>query len=277
MAVKQNGIVAKQQAAAAGSPSDLRTLVKEMGPAFKRALPSVMTAERFTRIALTALGSNQQLSRCTRNSFLGALMNSAQLGLEPNTPLGHAYLIPYGNECTFQIGYKGLIALAEREKCIVEAQTVYENDEFECEFGLNPVLRHKPYFKGERGEPILYYAIYHTADDRSAFDVMSRIDAENHGRKYSKTYGNGPWKTNFDEMAKKTVIKKLLKYAPLSSEIAQAVSTDNSIVNASEAAPDDLNIVHVEVPEETESESVSDHAGPPETALEGQEALADVH
>lgn len=273
MAVKQNGVVSRQSAAQSPAPPDLGALVKRMEPAFKRALPSVMTPERFTRIALTALGSNPQLARCTQNSFLGALMNAAQLGLEPNTPLGHAYLIPYGNECTFQIGYKGLISLADREKCIVEAQTVYEKDDFECEFGLNPILRHKPFFKGDRGEPILYYAIYHTADGRSSFDVMSRADAEAHGKKYSKTYNNGPWKTNFDEMAKKTVIKKLLKYAPLSSEIMQAISTDNSVINANEALPDDLNIVHVEEQPEVGEETPQSAAEP---VLDGQEAL-DVH
>lgn len=277
MAVKQNGIVSKQQtAAAAAPPSDLRTLVKEMAPAFKRALPSVMTAERFTRIALTALSSNPQLARCTRNSFLGALMNAAQLGLEPNTPLGRAYLIPYGNECTFQVGYKGLIALADREKCIVEAQTVYENDDFECEFGLNPVLKHRPFFNGDRGVPVLYYAIYHTADGRSAFDVMSRADAEKHGKTFSETYkkDKGPWKEHFDEMAKKTVIKKLLKYAPLSSEIMQAVSTDNTVIYANEAAPDELNIVHVEESEEPESTKPEDV---PQPVLNGQEEFPDVH
>ena len=86
-------------------------MVKAMMPEIKRALPAVITPERFTRIALSALNNTPALQQCTPMSFLAALMNAAQLGLEPNTPLGQAYLIPYKNkgtmECQFQIGYKG--------------------------------------------------------------------------------------------------------------------------------------------------------------------------
>ena len=88
-------------------------LIKAMEPQIKRALPSTITPERFTRIALSALNTTPKLKECTQMSFLSALMNAAQLGLEPNTSLGQAYLIPYKNkgvyEVQFQIGYKGLL------------------------------------------------------------------------------------------------------------------------------------------------------------------------
>ena len=106
-------------------------MVKVMMPEIKKALPSVMTPERFTRIALSALNNTPQLQACTPMSFLAALLNAAQLGLEPNTPLGQAYLIPYKNhgrlECQFQIGYKGLIDLAYRngQMQMIHAQAVY--------------------------------------------------------------------------------------------------------------------------------------------------------
>lgn len=256
MAVKQNGIVVKQQATAANAPQDLNALVRRMAPAFKRALPSVMTAERFTRIALTALNSNPALAKCSQKSFLGSLMNAAQLGLEPNTPLGHAYLIPYKGECTFQIGYKGLIDLARRSDdiSVVSAKIVYKNDDFTCEFGLNPILRHKPFLNGDRGEVVTYYAYYKTKDGGFDAEVMSRSDAENHGIKYSKAYNNGPWSTAFDEMAKKTVLKKVLKYAPLKSEFFSALSTDGATIYANETAPDDLNIVYTSEPDEVNGE-----------------------
>lgn len=90
-------------------------LIKAMLPEIKKALPDVITPERFTRMALSALNTTPKLQECTQMSFLAALMNAAQLGLEPNTPLGQAYLIPFNNkgtmECQFQIGYKGLIDL----------------------------------------------------------------------------------------------------------------------------------------------------------------------
>ena len=110
----------------------------------------MLTPERFTRMVLTALSKDNKLASCTPNSFLGAMMQAAQLGLEPNTPLGQAYLIPFKNkgvlEVQFQIGFKGMIDLAYRSKEVtdISAQCVYENDEFEYELGLSPVLKHKP-------------------------------------------------------------------------------------------------------------------------------------
>lgn len=132
-------------------------MIKVMEPQIKKALPEVITPERFTRMALSALNTTPKLNECTPMSFLAALMNAAQLGLEPNTPLGQAFLIPYNNkgemECQFQLGYKGLIDLSYRNPNmqIITAHTVYENDEFEYELGLNPCLNHRPTL-GERGE-----------------------------------------------------------------------------------------------------------------------------
>ena len=100
------------------SPHSIKDWVKVMEPAIKKALPSVITPERFTRMVMTAISSNPKLAECTPASFCGAMMQAAQLGLEPNTPLGQAYLIPYRNhgklECQYQTGYKGLITLAYR-------------------------------------------------------------------------------------------------------------------------------------------------------------------
>ena len=114
------GGLAKRTAQVAAQQKDtsLKGLIRSMGPEIKKALPSVITPERFTRMVFTALSSNPTLQECTPQSFLGAMMQSAQLGLEPNTPIGQAYLIPYRNhgrqECQFQLGYKGLIDLAYR-------------------------------------------------------------------------------------------------------------------------------------------------------------------
>ena len=140
-------------------------MIKAMKPEIEKALPKVITPERFTRMALSALNTTPKLQECSQMSFLGALMNAAQLGLEPNTPLGQAYLIPYKNhgklECQFQIGYKGLIDMVYRNDNIqtVQAQCVYEKDVFEYELGLEPKLVHKPAIK-DRGELILVYALW---------------------------------------------------------------------------------------------------------------------
>lgn len=217
-------------------PSSISDLIKVMEPEIKKALPSVMTPERFTRIALSAVKNTPKLAECTPLSFLSALMNSAQLGLEPNTPLGQAYLIPYKNhgqlECQFQIGYKGMIDLAYRNDRMqsIEAHTIYENDEFYYEFGLHPALKHVPTW-GDRGEMVGFYAIFHLDNGGYHFEVMSKNDIDAYAATYSKAYTSdySPWRTNYESMALKTVLKRLLKTAPVKSDFRKAISMDETI------------------------------------------------
>lgn len=214
----------------------MQEYIKAMEGEIKKALPSVITSERFTRMALSAVSMNKQLASCTPNSFLGAMMQAAQLGLEPNTPLGQAYIIPYRNQGTleaqFQLGYKGLIDLAYRsgDVEVVQAHVVYEGDKFEYEYGLCPKLSHIPAVS-ERGEAVSVYAVFKTKGGGYGFEVMSIEDVRSHASKYSKAYSSdySPWKTSFEEMAKKTVLKKALKYAPLKSDFVYAVSQDESV------------------------------------------------
>ena len=209
-------------------------LLKRMHTQIEKALPSVITPERFTRIALTAYSRNEKLQECTPESFLGSMMQAAQLGVEPNTPLGQAYLIPYRNrgvmEVQFQLGYRGMIDLAYRSGEVqnIQAHEVYENDTFEYELGLDPKLRHIPALK-DRGEVILYYAVFKLTNGGVGFEVMSKEDVEAFAKKKSKTYGTGPWQSDFDAMAKKTLVKRLLKFAPLKSDFVRAVTTDETI------------------------------------------------
>ena len=240
----------------------MQDYIKLMEGEIKKALPSVITPERFTRIILSAISTNPRLAECTPQSFLGAMMTSAQLGMEVNTPLGQACLIPFKNknqgvlEVQFQLGYKGLIDLAYRsgEVSIIQAHAVYENDVFEYELGLDPKLKHIP-ATSDRGNPIAYYAMFKTKDDGYGFEVMSTADIEAHARRYSKSFNNGPWQTNFDEMAKKTVLKRVLKYAPLKSEFVRAVAQDETVKTQIDA---DM----YSVPDETvyEAEFVVDEA-----------------
>ena len=221
-----------------GEKKTMQTYIKSMEGEIKKALPSVITPERFTRMVLTAISTNQALGSCTPSSFLGAMMAAAQLGLEPNTPLGQAYILPYKNkgvlEAQFQLGYKGLIDLAYRsgEVELVQAHIVYENDKFECEYGLEPKLTHIP-ADSNRGNAIKVYAMFKTKSGGYGFEVMSMDDVTDHAKKYSKAFGSSfsPWATNFEEMAKKTVLKKCLKYAPLKSDFIRGVVQDETIKN----------------------------------------------
>ena len=211
-------------------------LIRAMEPEIKKALPSVLTPERFTRMALSALNTTPKLQECTQMSFLAALMNAAQLGLEPNTPLGQAYLIPYNNhgtlECQFQIGYKGLLDLAYRNENVqtVQAHCVYKNDQFSYELGLNPDLRHVPELL-DRGEMYAVYAVFRLRNGGFGFEVMSKTDVDRHAQKYSKAIdaAYSPWKTNYEEMAKKTAIRQVLKYAPMKTDFARAMAVDGAI------------------------------------------------
>ena len=216
------------------SAPTMQQYIKQMEGEIKKALPSVITPERFTRITLSALSTNPKLATTTPQSFLGAMMTAAQLGLEPNTPLGQAYLIPFRDhgvlECQFQLGYKGLIDLAYRSGDVstIQAHTVYANDVFEYELGLEPKLRHVP-AKSDRGDPVFFYAVFRTKDGGYGFDVMSLEDVRAHAKKHSKAYSNGPWQTNFEEMAKKTVLKRVLKYAPLKTDFVRGLLADETI------------------------------------------------
>ena len=221
-----------------GEKKTMQTYIKSMESEIKKALPSVITPERFTRMVLSAISTNPKLGSCTPTSFLGAMMSAAQLGLEPNTPLGQAYILPYQNkgtlEAQFQLGYKGLIDLAYRsgEVEVVQAHIVYENDTFECEYGLEPKLTHIP-ANSDRGNAIKVYAMFKTKSGGYGFEVMSMDDVRTHAQKYSKSFGSSysPWSTNFEEVAKKTALKKCLKYAPLKSDFVKAVVQDEVIKN----------------------------------------------
>jgi len=236
------GIIKKTtgEIAAKGKPKTLSDYIKNMEGEIAKALPSVITPERFTRMTLTAVRTTPGLAECDKMSFLAAMMSAAQLGLEPNTPLGQAYILPFKNnkkgitEVQFQIGYKGLIDLAYRsgEVELVQAQCVYENDTFECEYGIEPKLKHIPADKN-RGELVKVYAMFRTKSGGYGFEVMSVDDIRQHASKYSKAYGSqySPWKTSFEEMAKKTVLKRVLKYAPLKSDFVRAIVQDSMIKN----------------------------------------------
>lgn len=237
-----------------GAKTTMQGLITAMEPQIRKALPSVITPERFTRMVLTALSSTPKLQTCTPQSFLGAMMQAAQLGVEPNTPLGQAYLIPYGNVCQFQLGYKGLMDLAYRsgEVSSIQAHEVHENDVFEYEYGLEPKLKHIPAVK-ERGSVIMYYAVLKLKNGGIGFEGMSREDVEKFAMKKSKAYRSGPWQTDFDEMAKKTVLKKVLKYAPLKTEFARAVATDETVKSTlSDHMADEPNEMYTTIDNESD-------------------------
>lgn len=210
------------------------------------ALPKHMSADRMARVATTAIRSTPKLLECTPESLFGAIIQCSQLGLEPSNGLGHAYLLPFdknekrGNqwvkvstEVQLIIGYRGMLDLARRSGQIetIEAHAVYAGDTFECELGLNSKLVHVPAWDNpKRGDPAtlsFVYAVAKLKDGGTQFQVMSKagIDAI---RERSKAKNSGPWVTDYEQMALKTVVRRLFKWLPVSVEIQNAVSLDEA-------------------------------------------------
>lgn len=221
-----------------------------------KMLPKTLSIDRLLKVAQIAATTTPALAKCDVPSLVGAIGQCAQMGLEPNTVLGHAYLVPFNtkrkdangverwvNSVQVIIGYKGLIDLARRSGQIVSiaAHEVCENDQFELVYGLDEKLVHRPAM-GERGEVIGFYAVAKLKDGGHSFEFMSRQQIEDirlgsqsaykdewvRGQKTgNRVPKDGPWWQHFVEMGRKTVIRRLAKYLPLSIEFQTAVALDN--------------------------------------------------
>ena len=227
-------IVPRTPGNGSGGGGTLVDLLDKMKPQIALALPRHMTADRMTRIALTALRVTKDLALCTPASFAGCIMQSAQLGLEPNTPLGHLYLIPRKSkrlppdkrECTMIIGYQGEIELVRRSGLVsnIYAHVVRAGDAFAYELGLNPSMKHVPSEDVDReAKPITHvYCVAAMRDSTErVFVVLTRAQIEAR-RKRSAASNDGPWITDYEAMCLKTGVRALWKWLPKSPEMARA-------------------------------------------------------
>lgn len=210
----------------------VRMALERMKPQLQLALPKHLTPDRLVRVAMTAVQRTPKLLDCDRTSFYGAVMMAAQLGIEPDGILGQGYIIPYGKTAQFIPGYKGLITLARNsgEISMIAAHEVRENDQFDFDFGSGDPPTHKFKIGEERGEVIAFYAIARFKDGSFAWDMMptrevDQIRDNSTGYQSAKRYAkNGvidsPWVNHYVEMGKKTLIRRLAKYLPLSVQKA---------------------------------------------------------
>ncbi len=246
----------------------LESLLQKMGPSIAQALPKHISADRIGRIALTALRSTPALAKCTPQSFLGAILQASQLGLEVNTPLGQAYLIPFKDTCQLIIGYQGMMDLARRSGNVtaIYAHAVREADEFHYQYGLNPELHHIPNDAADdRGDITHVYAVARLKGGEPIFTVLTRKKVEEF-RARSRASDAGPWVTDFEPMALKTAIRRLFPWLPKSAEMAIANQIDGDgeqRANCSEYSPEVAQILG-SVAEETTPDLV------PEGATEGR-------
>lgn len=237
-------------------------VIKGMQSQFALALPKHINTDRFVRIAITTIRQNPKLAKCSQESLLGSLMVSAQLGLEPGL-LGQSYIIPYGNEAQFQIGYKGMIELLRRSGQLkdIYAYPVYENDNFRVVYGTRRNLEHEPNFANP-GNLVGFYSVAILKDDAIAFEYMTVAQIEKHRDRFSKVAKsqNSVWNTDFEEMAKKTVVKKLLKYLPVSVEYLENAYKDEKSYKLTKENEVIENNKEIEI-EEVENDLVVDENG----------------
>lgn len=207
--------------------STIRDILIRSKEGLQQALPKHMTAERMIRVAMTVIQKTPKLMDCDKRSLIGAIVEASQLGLEPDGVLGHAYLVPYGNICQLIPGYKGLIDLSRRSGTIktIEARIVYEKDEFDYSYGLNPKCEHRPSRLPDPGKAIYVYAIGHLLNGGVQYEVMTVREVEAI-RSRSRASKNGPWVTDWEAMAKKTVLRRLCKLLPVSVETQRAIAID---------------------------------------------------
>lgn len=262
-------------------PPTVFDLIERQKNEIARALPKHLDAEQYVRAALTEVKRTKGLAECDATSLLGGLMLASRLGLELG-PLGHAYLLPFRNkttgrtEATFVLGYRGILDLAWRSGRLksIEAHEVCRNDEFDFAYGLEPKLVHKPAIEGERGAAYAYYGVAHFKDGGYYFLVMSRAEVEEH-RKRSRSKDNGPWITDFNAMARKTIIRAMAPYLPLSTEIAREIAHDETVARGltqDEVTYDDSDILEVEALDDEPEQTADPETGEIKTnGLFGQE------
>lgn len=223
--------VAQKQAE---EPLTIKDLLRKNKNTIAQSLENTpLTPERLLNVCMTEVRKTPKLRECTQASLLGAVIQSAQLGLEPGSALGHCYLIPFYNkhlkalECQFMLGYRGMLALSRRSGAIVniDARVVYAADHFDLLYGTETKIVHKPKLSGEKGGVVGVYAVARLEGGGSQVEYMA-IEEILKVRDSSKAREDGPWVNHFEEMAKKTVVRRLFKYLPVSVEALTAVGLD---------------------------------------------------
>ncbi len=222
--------MSNELAVAQKTASTIQSLIQGNLGEIAKVVPKHVTPDRLLKVLVSAIAKTPALGQCTPASLVNSFKVAAELGLEPGGALGHLYLVPYGAVCTPIVGYRGLIELMRRsgELASIRCVAVHAKDEFRFEEGIEQKIRHRPCLDDEPGPLTFAYCVAKLKDGSVQLEVMSRtqIDAI---RARSKAGKSGPWVSDYDEMAKKTVLRRAAKYLPLSSErFSRAVEVDDN-------------------------------------------------
>lgn len=220
----------------------VRGLLEKAVPSFAQVLPKHLSPDRLVRIAVASVAKNNDLLNCNGQSLLQAVLQAAELGLEPGSALGEAYLVPFGKTVTMIPGYRGLISLARRSGQIedIEAHVVFARDKFLHRKGTSACLDHEPSLEAERGAVICAYAIgWIKGSSKPHVEVMTKAEID----KVSK--GGNVWRDHYTEMARKTVVRRLVKYLPMSVELVRALEIeDESYAIGQSIGADVIDVSH---------------------------------
>ncbi|AFQ27342.1 recombination protein RecT [Bacillus thuringiensis] len=261
----KNQLTNRKESAPVTPEQTVEAYMKKMAPRMAEVLPKHMDMNRMSRIALTTIRTNPKLLECAVPSLMGAVMQAVQLGLEPGL-LGHCYILPYKREATFIIGYKGMIDLARRSGHIqsIYAHAVHENDEFEYELGLHPKLEHKP-SHGDRGAFIGAYAVAHFKDGGYQMEFMPKSEIEKRRKRSAAANSSySPWSSDYEEMAKKTVVRYMFKYLPISIEVQTQAQQDEVVRKDITEEPEFIEVDPIEG-----EQVITEDAGQQEFPIEG--------
>lgn len=207
----------------------LSKFMDSLKPQLALALPKHLTADRMARLTLTAFSTTPALQACTHHSIAASIMTASTLGLEPGVN-GQGYLIPYGTNCTFVPGWKGLVDIANRSgRCTVWTGAVFEGDTFEYALGDNPFIRHHP---GDEDDPAKLTHVYAVGrvkgSDWPVIEVWTMRKIWKHRDKFNKVgkrhYSHG----NPEMYARKVPLLQVLKYMPSSIELSSAIAASNA-------------------------------------------------
>lgn len=270
-----------------------------------RVLPKGVTPDRILAMAMLAMRENPKLQECTLKSLFGAVIQCAKLGLEPNNGLGHCFILPFNAtkkrqvdgrwleektvEAQFILGYQGMLELIRRSKAVgrVWTRVVYENDHFRALQGTEERYEHEPLFRGDRGEAVGVYACAElmgviTTDGKPAIQPEYMTMAEvrrirdlspgfqaaiRAAEKFKRALrpSDSPWVAHEDEMARKTVLRRLFKWLPRSAEMELAMALDEAAGHRSQRLDEVLDGQEVSayaVQEDEEDDSAQQDPAP---------------
>lgn len=215
--------------------NEVRNAIERMSPQFKAALPAHIPVERFIRTTLTAVQTNPALLSADRRTLFASATRAAQMGLLPDGREGA--IVTFGQNCQFMPMMAGILKLVRNsgELASIDAQIVYKNDGFTYRPGIDLVPQHTPDWFGERGDIVGVYAVAKMKDGSAYVEILSHKQVEQ-VRNVSRAKGSGPWVTWWDEMARKTAIRRLAKRLPLSTDLDGALASDDELFMPPEPA-----------------------------------------